>query len=125
MSFSFSAAIVAFPGHILVQDIRILVLIANAQTLQSLRCSQTQSLDGDVDEGSVEPQIQHFVKSSQHVKNWYQYVTYFVPINISHFVKNTHDVNFHIAYMRILHIDKIPPNLLPFQLDSNSSQFCH
>ena len=29
--------------------------------------------------------------------------------NISHFVKNAHIVKFYVAYMRILHIDKIPP----------------
>ena len=29
--------------------------------------------------------------------------------NISHFVKNTHAVKFHIAYMRIPKNDKIPP----------------
>ena len=61
------------------------------------------------------------------MKNWYQFLTArekLVPVrhihvfrtNISHFVKNTQEVKFHIPYMRILHIGKIPPNLL--HLDS-------
>ena len=50
------------------------------------------------------------------VKNWYQFppareklvsILIFRTRNISHFVKNTHEVK-HIAYMRISHIDKIP-----------------
>ena len=43
------------------------------------------------------------------------------------FVKNAHEVKLYVAYMRILHIDKIPPpppNLLHFAFDSNSSHAC-
>ena len=50
------------------------------------------------------------------VKNWYKFLTAreLVPIryifrsNIAQFVKNMHEVKFHIAYMRIPHIDKVP-----------------
>ena len=37
--------------------------------------------------------------------------------NISHFVKNAHVLKLYVAYMR----KKLPPNLLHFALDSNSS----
>ena len=63
------------------------------------------------------------------MKNWYQFFTAcekLVPIrhvfhtNISHFVKNALIVKLYVAYMRILHIDKTPPNLLHFASDFNS-----
>ena len=44
--------------------------------------------------------------------------------NISHFVKYAHVVKLFIAYMRNLHIDKIPPKLLHFTFNSNSSHIC-
>ena len=65
------------------------------------------------------------------MKNWYQYVTYFIPIfhifhtNISHFVKFAHVVKNYVAYIRNLHIDKKnTPNLLHFAIDSDSSHIC-
>ena len=67
------------------------------------------------------------------MKNWYQFFTAhekLVPIrytfhtNISHFVKFAHVVKIYVAYMPNLHIDKIPPNLLHFAFDSNSSHMC-
>ena len=46
-------------------------------------------------------------------KYWYQYVFTF-RTNISHFVKNTHEVKFHIASMHTPQIDKLPPNSAAF-----------
>ena len=52
------------------------------------------------------------------VNTWYHFLTVcekFVQIchifrtNTSHFVKNVHEVKFHLAYMRIPHIDKNTP----------------
>ena len=72
--------------------------------------------------------ISHFTNSTpwkigtnspQRVKNWYQYDRYFK------LVKNAHVVKLYLAYMRIHHIDKIPPQiLLHFAIDSNSSESC-
>ena len=54
------------------------------------------------------------------VKNWYQFLTArekLVPIrhtfrtNVSHFVNNTHKVKFHLAFLRIPHIDKTAPQI--------------
>ena len=42
-----------------------------------------------------------------------------------HFVKNAHVVKLYVTYVRILHIDKIPSNLLHFAFDSNSSHVWH
>ena len=36
-------------------------------------------------------------------------IRYVFHTNISHFVKNAHVVKLYVAYVRILHIDKIPP----------------
>ena len=80
------------------------------------------------------------------VMDWYQFLTareklasirHKFRTNISHFVKNTYKVKFHLAYMRISHSDEIHPpppppkkkkkkkkNLLHFVFDSNSSQIC-
>ena len=61
------------------------------------------------------------------VKNWYQACEKLVPIrhifhtNISHFVKFAHVVKLYVACKCNLHIDKIPPYLLHFAFDSNSS----
>ena len=64
------------------------------------------------------------------VKNWYHFLTScekLVPIrhvihtNISQFVKNACVVKLYVAYMRILHIAKILPDLLHLAFDSNSS----
>ena len=53
---------------------------------------------------------------------WYvELIRHVFRTNITHFVKNAHGVKIYAAYMRILHIDTIPPNLLHFALDSNSS----
>ena len=52
------------------------------------------------------------------VKNWYQFLTtcdklvpirYVFHINSSHFVKNAHVVKVCVAYVGILHVDKILP----------------
>ena len=57
------------------------------------------------------------------VKNWYQFLRapetlaplrHIFRTNFSHFVKNTHEVKIHVVYMRILHIDKIPPKSAAF-----------
>ena len=78
----------------------------------------------------VEPQISHFRKFHT-VKNWYKILIaqshniLFRTIFLHFLKKNTHEVKFLIAYMRISHIDKIPSNLLNFAFDSNSSQFFH
>ena len=71
----------------------------------------------------VEP---HFTLRKFHtVKNWYQFLTArekLVPIrhvfhiNISHFVKNARVVKLYVAYMRILHIDKIPHKSAAFYI---------
>ena len=67
------------------------------------------------------------------MKNWYQFFTAreeLVPIrhifhtNISHIVKFAHVVKLYVAYMRNLHIDKNTPNLLHFEIDSNSAHIC-
>ena len=67
------------------------------------------------------------------MKNWYQFFTArekLVPIrhifhsNISHFVKFAHVVKLYVADMHNLQIDKIPPNLLHFAIDSNSLHIC-
>ena len=64
------------------------------------------------------------------VKNWYHFLTSrekLVPIrhvihtNISHFAKNACVVKLYVAYIRILHTAKIPPDLLHLAFDSNSS----
>ena len=69
-----------------------------------------------------------------HHENWYQFLTAcekLVPIqhvfhtNISHFVKNAHVVKLYVGYVRILHIDKIPPKSAAFAFDSNSSHVWH
>ena len=76
----------------------------------------------------VEPQISHFANCTVTVHNLYQFLTAcekLVPIrhvfhtNISHFVKNAHVVKLYVAYVRILHIDKIPPPPAP-----KSAAFC-
>ena len=55
---------------------------------------------------------------------WYNAITrHIFHTNSSYFVKNTQEVKFHLAYMRIPHIGKIPRNLLHFALNSNSSHF--
>ena len=68
------------------------------------------------------------------MKNWCQFLTArekLAPIrhvfhtNISHFVKNAHVGKLYVAYMRIFHIDKTPPNLLQFASDSNYSHAWH
>ena len=43
------------------------------------------------------------------MKNWYQYVTDFIPIFLT-CERNTHVVKLYEGSMRILHIDKIPPS---------------
>ena len=57
--------------------------------------------------------------------NWYQFLTArekLVPMchvfhtNISYFVKNAHVLNLYVAYMRILHIDKIPQKSAAFYI---------
>ena len=84
---------------------------------------------------AAKPQISHCVNftlwiigtnSSKHVKNWHQYVTYFVPI--SHFfVKNVHEVKFYVAFMPFLYIDKMTPKsaafLIWFQFFTCMAQF--
>ena len=44
---------------------------------------------------------------------WYQNVTDFIPIFLT-CERNTHVVKFHMAIIRISHIDKTPPKLLHF-----------
>ena len=49
-----------------------------------------------------------------------------VHLNVAEpFVKNAHVVKFCVIFIRILHIDKIPPTLLYFAFDSNFSHAWH
>ena len=48
-------------------------------------------------------------------------IRHILRTNIFHFVKSTHKVKFHIAYMRIPRVDRIPTNHDVFAFDSNSS----
>ena len=66
------------------------------------------------------PQIIGGHQPHQALMNWYQYVTDFIPISHK-CVRITHVLKKHIAFMRILHIDKIHPNYFAFFIDSNSS----
>ena len=62
---------------------------------------------------AVKPQTTSQPKSSQCVKNWFQYVTDFIPIFLT-CERNMHVVKFHVATMHIPNIDKIHPKAAAF-----------
>ena len=68
--------------------------------------------------GFVEPQ---FLISQISYREKLVPIRHVFHTNIVHFVKLAHLEKLYAAHMRILHIDRIPPNLLHFAFDSNSS----
>ena len=75
----------------------------------------------------VEPRISQLVFHS--VMNLYQFLTASEEIG-TNTSRSSHQylilcIKLHVSYMRISHIDKIPPNLLHCAFDSNSSHTWH